>query len=508
MALTRWQPPALRHEVADDGRVTWLELFFDLIYVAALIQLGDRLSDNVSWSGGAAFLGAFAVLWWTWTGTTAFTNRFAVDDVVHRLLTFAQMFAVGTVAILAAGTPDDWRTWFPIAYVVARLPLLAMYLRVRRRVPAGRTIADTYLAFFSTSCVVWLVSLALPENARTVAWAIGLAIDFAAPLVAVRRDGVPPTHDEHFQERYALFTVIVLGETFVKTLSEITETGITVQTNVFGGLAFVILAALWWTYFDDVAESEIHRRSAIASTPASNRIIWVYIHLPLTAGLTAFGVAAKKIVDVEAFDDAFKDTYTWLLALALVGALLSVAVLDVVTKSPHFAVGHGTRMVPRVVAAGVILAVAPIVASGSVDAIVGISLIAATVAIQIAVEAVLATKAERRVEREVSSQIADVSGSCEHLDDARRLDEPDDPRCDECDRLGVPWVQLRQCQSCGHVACCDDSSGHHATAHYERTGHPVMVSLESGADWAYCFDDDVSTESWDLPGRAETSTGD
>ena len=79
----------------DDQSVTFVELFFDLVYVAALIQLGDQLSSDVSWSGLGRFAGVFAVLWWTWTGTTAFTNRFAVDDITHRLLVFVQMVAVG-----------------------------------------------------------------------------------------------------------------------------------------------------------------------------------------------------------------------------------------------------------------------------------------------------------------------------------------------------------------------------------------------------------------------------
>ncbi|MDH3682343.1 MAG: low temperature requirement protein A, partial [Acidimicrobiia bacterium] len=165
MALTKWQPPALRHEVAVDGRVTWLELFFDLVYVAALIQLGDRLSSDVSWSGAAAFVGSFVILWWTWTGTTAFTNRFAVDDITHRVLAFVQMFAVGNIAVLAATNPENWERWLAVAYVMARVPLLAMYLRVRRSMPSARPIADLYLRFFGVSAGLWLLSIAVPGRA-------------------------------------------------------------------------------------------------------------------------------------------------------------------------------------------------------------------------------------------------------------------------------------------------------------------------------------------------------
>lgn len=107
MVLTKRQPPILRHLVDEKGHVSWLELYFDLIYVAALIQLGDALSSDVTWSGFRHFAGLFVVLWWTWTGTTAFMNRFAVDDVAQRTLMFVQMFAVGSLALVAVAPIED-----------------------------------------------------------------------------------------------------------------------------------------------------------------------------------------------------------------------------------------------------------------------------------------------------------------------------------------------------------------------------------------------------------------
>ena len=187
MPLTKWQSPTLRHEVDDGGRVTWLELFFDLVYVAALIQLGDRLSGDVSWAGGVAFVGAFVILWWTWTGTTAFVNRFPVDDPVHRLLAFVQMLAVGNIAVLAATNPDNWEQWLALAYVIARLPLLAMYWRATKAIPSAHAISDHFLRYFGFSATLWLVSIAVPARARILLWIAALVIEFAAPLVLIRK---------------------------------------------------------------------------------------------------------------------------------------------------------------------------------------------------------------------------------------------------------------------------------------------------------------------------------
>lgn len=72
--------------------------------------------------------------------------------------------------------------------------------------------------------------------------------------------------------------------------------------------------------------------------------------------------------------------------------------------------------------------------------------------------------------------------------------EPVRPRtdgCEECLLLGAPWVHLRLCLTCGHVGCCDDSPNRHATRHFQRTGDPVIMSLEPGEDWAWCYRDEV-----------------
>ena len=496
MALTRWQRPTLRHDLEDPDRVSWLELFFDLTYVAALIQLGDRLAQDVSWAGVARFSGSFVVLWWTWTGTTAFINRFASDDVVHRLLTFAQMFAVGTFAVAAASSNvDDPTTWLVGAYLGARIPLLIMYLRARNVAP-GEPIISLYLAVFGTGAALWLASLAFSPSARPWIWAFALVVEFGAPVFAVHRlPQAAPVHDEHFRERYALFTIIVLGETFVKTASEITKIGFSISTMVFGALAFTMLIALWWTYFDDVAESELTPRSPLGRSATTNRLWWVYTHLPLAAGLTAFGVAAKKVASVEEFSDHLKASSTWLLVGALVTVLVAVAVIDVVTVSPHFGVRSGQRAAFRFIAVIALIVVAWPTAAGAVSALVATVLFAGILVAQIGVEVVIAARADQRLDSNMAQFHTSVPGSCRHLQEARTPPRTGSS-CPECEAKGVPWVQLRRCLTCDYIGCCDDSPGQHATTHYEETGHPTIASVEPGQDWAYCYEDDVFDADW------------
>jgi hypothetical protein len=81
--------------------------------------------------------------------------------------------------------------------------------------------------------------------------------------------------------------------------------------------------------------------------------------------------------------------------------------------------------------------------------------------------------------------------SCTHLDQIISV-IPSADGCEDCLALGRhDWVHLRVCQECGHVGCCDNSPGRHATAHYRRVDHPIIRSYEPGEGWFYCYPDNV-----------------
>ena len=77
---------------------------------------------------------------------------------------------------------------------------------------------------------------------------------------------------------------------------------------------------------------------------------------------------------------------------------------------------------------------------------------------------------------------------CEHFSDADKL-KAGSNGCKECLALGVQWIALRICLTCGHVGCCEDSKHAHALAHFNATGHATIASFEPGETWAWCYVD-------------------
>ncbi|MEZ2347867.1 ubiquitin carboxyl-terminal hydrolase 14 [Terriglobus sp. RCC_193] len=82
---------------------------------------------------------------------------------------------------------------------------------------------------------------------------------------------------------------------------------------------------------------------------------------------------------------------------------------------------------------------------------------------------------------------------CTHTDQINDV-SPNTNGCEECLKIGGRWVHLRMCLTCGHVGCCDQSVGKHATKHFHATNHPIIQSIEPGEDWGWCYIDEVMLE--------------
>ncbi len=370
----------------DQHRVGWLELYFDLVFVVAIIQLGNVLAEDVSWQGVAKFAVVFVLLSWAWLGTTVYFGRFIADDVWHRILTFAQMLAVANMAVLVDGAFDMHVRGFLLSFVANQVILGVMYLRAYRYVKDGRSAIARTAAIIGLSAAVFFVSAFVPPSARFVLWLVGLLVTFIPPIfkdyMGLReRLAVAP---EYVTERLGLFTIIVLGESFIKTVGSLSGQPLPFPSaEVFGGLCFVVAASLWWTYFDDVAKARV-------KPGLINLQVFLCAHVPLAMGITAFGVSTKKLVLLE-LGDTVPVPYLWLATLSVGMAMLAVAVIDTVTRTDHESTRGHVRIWPRVVSAIVLASIAGF--GGGLRAEISLTLVAAVCVTQIFIESLQAPRA-------------------------------------------------------------------------------------------------------------------
>ena len=256
---THWlRPPKLRTGNQDKARhATWLELFFDLVFVVAVAELAHELSGDVSLAGFGRFVALFVPVWWAWIGATYYANRFDTDDALHRLLTFVQMVAAAALAVNVHHGLGETSAGFAVSYAVFRFVLVLQYARAGRQVAEARALTRRFGTGFAVAATLWLLSAFVPAPWRFVLWAAGLAVDFATPISAGRLHTTLAPHEEHLPERFGLFTIIVLGESAVGVVNGVTEVAWTLGSFFTAVFGFAVAFALWWLYFDNVDGSAI-----------------------------------------------------------------------------------------------------------------------------------------------------------------------------------------------------------------------------------------------------------
>ena len=290
-------PLRLRAFAESARKVTWLELFFDLIFVAAVAQVAEPLREHYSLEGVIRFATLFALIWWAWTGHTVFATRFDADDGVQRLLTLVQMFVV---AVMAANAEDELGTrssaGFVAAYAVLRFMLVAQYVRARH-VPDARPLTTRYIVGHGAAAVIWLLSALVPPPGRYWLWVLAFVIDLGTPWLALPHTVKVPPHPEHLPERFGLFTLILLGEGVVAVMHGMQsqqEWPAAAALSAFSGMALLFL--VWWWYFDVAGATS--ERSVRTQRDAIRFHVWSYAHFPFYLGLVVMAVGIQRIVTV------------------------------------------------------------------------------------------------------------------------------------------------------------------------------------------------------------------
>jgi low temperature requirement protein LtrA len=280
---------------ARDRKVTWTELFFDLVFVAAVAQVGAPLAAHFSVSELGRFAFLLLLIWWAWHGYAVYATRFDTDDRVERAATLLQMVAVIFMAANAEqGLDSVSSAGFAAAYAVMRLILVARYLRAASR-SGSRAIAHDHASGFGAAAVLWLASSVIPAPWRYALWMVALALDLGTAVVASRHTVTAPPHASHLPERFGLFTLILLGEAMIAIMSGIQhqpEWSVMAAGTALSGVGFVY--AVWWAYFDGV-DAAGHR--PVRCVADSRRLAaWTGAHLPLYLGVALFGIAAEHAV--------------------------------------------------------------------------------------------------------------------------------------------------------------------------------------------------------------------
>ena len=350
-----WHRPMSGRDPDEEHRAsTPLELFFDLCFVVAVAAAAASLHHDLAHEhlSGYVWYGAvFFAIWWAWVNYSWFASAYDSGDVAFRLLTFVVMAGV---LVVAAGIPratgEEHDFWvLVVGYVIMRVAMIPLWLRVAREHPDCRQTALRYAGGIAVIQVLWVLRTALVPHA-SFGWALFAVLVFlemALPYWA-EHAGQTPWHRQHIAERYELFTIIVLGEVILATTQAISGAvdlhGLDAQLVLLILGALLLVFSMWWIYFKAPVVDEITRRTAF---------VFGYAHYFVFASVAATGATLAVLVDVLQHDSHLGHRA----ALVLLAAPVTVYLL-MVSGLHSLAEEMPSTIVPAAVAVALVWVVA------------------------------------------------------------------------------------------------------------------------------------------------------
>ncbi|KAG2187326.1 hypothetical protein INT44_005012 [Umbelopsis vinacea] len=283
--------PDLSADIGEEKAASWLELFYDLFYIASLSEF-THTHVIKDWASLGVYASWFVIMWWAWTASSLYTTRFDTDDVLHHIWKLIEMCAV----IGMAGTSDHFlnSSGFVYGYMALKGVLVieygivfsvALIAKSKSRVPLL-----CYVVANVISIILWGVSLLfINNNSHFALWYVGLFVELMVNLI-VRDNKRLSWAASHLAERFGLLTLIVLGENLMGFVKLVAEAGTTIHVVIPNFMAVVIIFGFFFNYFEDFSkEVLLHNR---------NNQLWVYLHFPLHLCQVAFGIALINMLRI------------------------------------------------------------------------------------------------------------------------------------------------------------------------------------------------------------------
>jgi low temperature requirement protein LtrA len=384
---------------------TWLQLFFDLVYVAILVELGNRLSHDLDFQGLAAFVLLFIPVWWSWLEFVDFGRRYPVDDIGQRILTVLYMAVMLVMAFEIHSLNRNTMTAFLVTFGLSKFVLALMYGRAWFHYPTYRHLTSKKAVAYAVVGILWIaVAFIAPSNFWL--WALPFILGALIPSIIqvvnriTNHSNLPsPAIKYHFTlNRFGELTIIVLGEFFIKLVTSSAGRELTVVNYLIGVGLLAISVSLWWLYFD-------HLEHANLAQTGTRIKIWTYGHFPFIVAITAYGVVGNKIFAATP-RQPLEDPKRLLFTIALATAVLAYGAIEWASKEKDEPLSRSPQAWIRLAGAAALLALGFL--GGSLNSGWLVSLVAAILLIQVGLDV---SKRLQRPEPDVTQNVVANPGT-------------------------------------------------------------------------------------------------
>lgn len=299
--FTRLTPWMRRRGGQDDSKVSFLELFFDLVFVFAITQLSHTLLNRFTPGGALEIALLLLAVWVMWVWTAWATNWLNPETLPVRMMLIAMMLLGLLLASAIPKAFGERGLIFALAYVTMQVGRTAFGLWAMWG-SAQQANFTRMLAWMCFSAVFWIAG-GLNEEARLGLWAAALVTELSSALLGFFVPGLGRSDTrawdisgEHMAERAGLFIIISLGEGILVAGATFAELPFVTVNIAALAVTFVGSVALWWIYFIANAQAGAQSISNSDDPGRIARSAYTFIHFAIVAGIVLTAVADEFIL--------------------------------------------------------------------------------------------------------------------------------------------------------------------------------------------------------------------
>jgi low temperature requirement protein LtrA len=255
-----WGPPKKFSLHVAERKISWLELFYDLVYVIVISKITHYLADHATPTGLLDYTYLFAMVFWGWYNGSQYHDLHGSPGIRTRFMTLWQMMAVGALAVTLDSPPESLVHHVTLALLFLQLFLTYLWWSVGIYDKEHRRLNVPYTVCFLIAFALLVFTLYIPFPFKRIFFWIALILNylpFTMTALRLRKSTIDLSLSTSMTERLGLFTIIVFGEAILGVINSMNHIGtLNAATWVCFGLGILIVFALWWIFFSVIADRE------------------------------------------------------------------------------------------------------------------------------------------------------------------------------------------------------------------------------------------------------------
>jgi len=324
-----WGPPKKFNTDFEERKISWLELFYDLVYVIAISKITHHLGTHFSLSGLLDYTYFFVMIYWGWLNGSLYHDLHGSPGLRTRLMTLWQMLIVAALVITIDSDPKNLLFNATIAVMIMQFYITYLWWSVGIYDKDHRRLNKPYTVIYLLSLALMFATLFVEQPYVRILFYITLFLNYLPPFLThnlyLRKESIELNLSASMSERLGLFTIIVFGEVVLGVVN-----GVIALHHLDGmvwlnfGLALGIVFSLWWVFFTLVSDRKCKRGF-------TNSSLLEILYIPTLMALGLMSVGFGDLFESFSHNDAhltmIKMTFGYALSLFLFGINLMLFLL-------------------------------------------------------------------------------------------------------------------------------------------------------------------------------------